>query len=170
MENSVAVFNLNQPMVCGSTEAESKVYTKHKGSSGHTWYWCDSEHVYVDGHKNGFAGREIQLPMVDGTTEAVTGLWSSNSEAFETDTGVTVDHSYPISYMIGRLDKSAAGKFQTYNFAEVIDQGEVNSTWQEILDLARRLDKEHGGGLFCCYKTSGGGSAGMVYHPKKRKN
>jgi hypothetical protein len=93
-----------RPMTCGSAEAESRKYHKHVGKSGKIWLIADqpnsADHIYVEGGPNsdGFGGRELTFPLVDGTEIKLRGPWHSNGQAFVDDTGLSeiLDKYYTI--------------------------------------------------------------------------
>lgn len=84
-------------MICGSAEAEERVYQKVVGKNG-VWLIAvqpnAADNVYLhdpeDTDSHGFAGRTIKFPLKDGSTYKAKGPWHSNSNALFIDTGVDV--------------------------------------------------------------------------------
>ena len=95
-------------MICGSAEAEANKYHVYAGRDGKRWLVADrddcGDFVYVEGGPNseGFAGRTINFPLVDGTELALKGPWHTNPEALFAATGVDVRDCHKTFGVISR--------------------------------------------------------------------
>jgi hypothetical protein len=101
-----------QPMRCGSREAEIRKYHKYVGKSGKVWLVADqpnaAANVYVEGGPNsdGFAGRTLTFPLVDGSEIKLKGPWHANSESLFADTGIDVRDCHYTFVVISRRRES----------------------------------------------------------------
>ncbi len=84
----------SMPMTCASSEAESKKYNYVVGKSGCIWLYAvqdnSADNIYVSGGKNsdGFAGRTLTFPLIDGKELKLAGPWHANSHDLFKDTGI----------------------------------------------------------------------------------
>ncbi len=84
-------------MICGSAEAEKRVYRKVECKRG-VWLVAiqpnAAENVYfhnpLDTKSEGFGGRTLSFPLEDGTVYEAKGPWHGNADSLFNDTGVDV--------------------------------------------------------------------------------
>lgn len=97
-------------MVCGSAEAESKVYQKVQSTKGKNTYYVPvngserAGNIYVDPHdpkSEGFAGRVISFPLEDGTVDEVKGPWHTNCDALFEETGLDLRNEHRTFVVLG---------------------------------------------------------------------
>lgn len=157
-----------QPMVCGSAEAESRRYHKHVGKSGKVWLVADQEdvaaNVYVEGGPNsdGFGGRTLTFPLVDGTEIKLKGPWHANSEALFADTGVDV-RDRVFTFVVISRDRKSGENYESI-MVDVLykdDAPQLGSFHRGDL-LAREWAKEIDAPVFLYSQSSGGSSCGQV--------
>ncbi len=95
-----------RPQICASAVAESVKYFVHKGKDGKRWLVGDvpnaAEYVYQEGGPNsqGFGGREIVFPLVEGGELRLKGPWSLGANELFEATGVDVRGTTPAWYAI----------------------------------------------------------------------
>jgi hypothetical protein len=97
------------PMICGSTEAESRKYHKYECSKG-VYLVADQENsadnVYFhnprDTRSEGFGGREITFPLVNGGVYIAKGPWHTNADSLYTATGIDIRDKYATRVVIGK--------------------------------------------------------------------
>lgn len=157
-----------QPMICGSAEAESRRYYKHVGKSGKIWLVADQEdaaaNVYVEGGPNsdGFAGRTLTFPLVDGTEIKLKGPWHANADAMFADTGVDVRDKHRTFVVVSRDRKS--GKNYESIMVDVLyrdDEPQIGS-FHRGDEIARQWAREIGAPVYCYSASAGGSSCGQV--------
>lgn len=157
-----------QPMICGSSEAESRRYHKHTGKSGKVWLVADQEdaaaNVYVEGGpgSDGFGGRTLTFPLVDGTEIKLKGPWHANSDALLADTGIDVRDRSRTFVVISRDRKS--GKNYESIMVDVLyrdDQPQIGS-FHRGDEIARQWARELGVPVLCYSQSSGGSSCGQI--------
>lgn len=101
-----------QPMVCGSSEAESRRYYRYLGKNGRTYLVADQPdagaNVYVEGGPNsdGFGGRTLTFPLVDGGEVKLKGPWHTNSGDLYQQTGVDVRDKHYTFVVVSRRRES----------------------------------------------------------------
>lgn len=101
-----------QPMICGSSEAESRRYYKYLGKNGRTYLVADQPdagaNIYVEGGPNsdGFGGRTLTFPLVEGGEVKLKGPWHTNSEDLFQQTGVDVRDRHYTFVVISRRRES----------------------------------------------------------------
>ncbi len=165
-ENDFVVGRL--PMVCGSAEAESRRYYKHVGKSGKVWLVADqpdaAANVYVEGGPNsdGFGGRTLTFPLVDGTELKLKGPWHANSDSLFHDTGIDVRDKHYTFVVISRGRES--GEHYESVMVDVLykdDRPRLGSFHRGDL-LAREWAQKLGTPVFLYSRSSGGSSCGQV--------
>jgi hypothetical protein len=88
-------------MICGSEEAEKRVYRKVECKRG-VWLVAvqpnAAENVYFhnprDTKSQGFGGRTLSFPLEDGTVYEAKGPWHGNADSLFNDTGVDVRNTH----------------------------------------------------------------------------
>lgn len=157
-----------QPMVCGSSEAESRKYHKHIGKSGKIWLVADqgdaAANVYVEDGPNsdGFGGRTLTFPLVDGTEVKLKGPWHANSESLFQDTGVDVRDKHYTFVVISR--KRESGEFYESIMVDVLyrDDAPQLGSFHRGDVLARQWAREVNAPVFLYSQSKGGSSCGQV--------
>lgn len=157
-----------QPMICGSAEAESRKYHKYLGKNGRTYLVADQPdagaNIYVEGGPNsdGFGGRTLTFPLVDGGEVKLKGPWHTNSGDLFANTGVDVRDRHYTFVVISRRRES--GKNYESIMVDVLykdDEPQLGSFHRGDL-LARQWAKETGAPVFLYSQSSGGSSCGQV--------
>lgn len=156
------------PMICGSAEAESRRYHKYIGKSGKIWLVADQEdaaaNVYVEGGPNsdGFAGRTLTFPLVDGSEIKLKGPWHTNSDSLFQDTGVDVRNRVYTFVVIGR--RVEYGEHYETICADVIfkdDEPQLGS-FHRGDELGRQFARQEGKPVYVVRQSKGGGCYGFV--------
>ena len=157
-----------QPMICGSAEAESRKYHKYVGKSGKVWLVADqpdaAANIYVEGGPNsdGFAGRTLTFPLVDGTEIKLKGPWHANSQLLFQDTGIDVRNRHYTFVVISRDRKP--GKNYESIMVDVLyrDEEPQLGSFHRGDVLARQWTRELGVPVYCYSQSKGGSSCGQV--------
>lgn len=156
------------PMVCGSAEAESRKYHKYLGKNGRTYLVADQPdagaNVYVEGGPNsdGFGGRTLTFPLVEGGEIKLKGPWHTNSDDLFANTGIDVRDRHYTFVVISRDRKS--GKNYESIMVDVLyrdDEPRLGS-FHRGDELARQWARELGGPVYLYSQSSGGSSCGQV--------
>lgn len=169
-----------RPQICGSSMAESVKYFVHKGKSGKRYLVGDvpeaADYVYMEGgpNSNGFGGREITFPLVEGGELVLKGPWKiSSSELFEA-TGVDVRGTMPASYVIAITRENRKSPVAPWISNMVMvgvlfeDDRAYSPRERRALGMeqphtiARRFADELGHSVQIHYETISGGSTGPV--------
>jgi len=161
----------HRPMICGSAEAESRRYLKVEGKSGTTWLVADqpnaADNVYCDQHdpkSDGFGGRTLTFPLVDGGEYSCRGPWHANSNALFADTGMDVrDKCFTFVVIARRRSYKSKPSYETV-LEDVLYQDldwQIGhfSRWKEI---ARQLWEQGEHELVYYSQSSGGSSNGSI--------
>lgn len=156
------------PMICGSAEAESRKYHKYLGKNGRTYLVADQPdagaNVYVEGGPNsdGFGGRTLTFPLVNGGEIKLKGPWHTNSGDLFANTGVDVRDRHYTFVVISRRRES--GKNYESIMVDVLykdDEAQLGS-FHRGDSLAREWAREIGAPVFLYSQSSGGSSCGQV--------
>lgn len=161
-------------MICGSYEAEKRIYRKVKDKIGHDWYIPvnqenAAENIYINTHdpnSQGFARRIISFTLEDGTIDKVKGPWNTNSNSLYKNTGIDLRNTYYTFCVVGE-DRitNKEGKTEIVN---VIYQDEKfvlgNYDRGDIIvqDIANKLNKK-----VAYYINYNGGSISGFKKPNK---
>lgn len=92
--------------ISASADVESVKYFVHKGKGNVRWLVGDvanaADYVYKEGGpgSQGFAGREITFPLVEGGELKLTGPWKEGPQELFEATGVDVRGTTPARYII----------------------------------------------------------------------
>jgi len=164
-------------MICGSSEAECRVYKKLTGRSGKVWLVAvqdnPADNVYVSGGKGsqGFAGRTLEFELEDGSVERLVGPWHTNSGALFADTGYDVRDKHLTFGVIGlgREYKNGSGGGVTITDVIYQDEDWTIGTSDRIEKIAQKLANELGKTVMKFSKSSGGSSCGQVKPEKVRE-
>lgn len=157
-----------QPMTCGSAEAESRHYHLHVGKSGKRWLVADQEdaaaNVYVEGGPNsdGFGGRTLTFPLVDGSEVKLKGPWHTNSEALYADTGIDVRNQHYTFVVVSR-DRKYGRNFETI-CVDVLycDEAPLLGSFHRGDLLAREWARQLGQPVYIYSQSAGGSHSGQV--------
>lgn len=162
-------------MICGSANAESRVYKQLVGKSGRIWLVAvqpnEADNIYVSGGKNsqGFAGRTLAFKLEDGSTMKLQGPWHSNSAALLADTGYDIRDKYLTFGVIGlgREYGTALG-LHPITIKDVLhkDAQWVLGEYNRITVLAQVAANEIGKAVVYYMKSKGGTSSGFT-EPEK---
>jgi hypothetical protein len=158
-------------MICGSANAEKRVYKKLVGKSGRIWLVAIQENaadnIYVSGgkHSQGFAGRTLTFKVDDGSDISLAGPWHSNSAALLADTGVDVRDKYLTFGVIG-LGREY-GQVQGLHPITIKDVIHVDSQWMlgtydRIDVLAQQHANKLGKAVAYFIKSKGGTTSGFT--------
>lgn len=156
------------PMICGSAEAESRKYHKYLGKNGRTYLVADQPdagaNIYVEGGPNsdGFGGRTLTFPLVDGGEIKLKGPWHTNSGDLFANTGVDVRDQHYTFVVISRGRES--GEHYESIMVDVLykdDEPQLGS-FHRGDSLAREWAREIGAPVFLYSQSSGGSSCGQV--------
>lgn len=167
----------NQPMICGSYEAEIRKYKKIIGKSGNVWLYAiqdnPADNIYVSGDKNsdGFGGRTISFTLEDGTIEKLIGPWSTNADALYANTGVDLRDKYLTFVVIGRSRDTLLIK-NIYKSLMIdvlyIDDKPTIGEFERGEIIAKKLANKLKKTVFC-YSQSSGGSVSSPIEPEESK-
>lgn len=154
--------------ICASAEAQAVKYTVHKDKSGKRWLVGDvpnkAEYVYVEGGPNsdGFGGRVITFPLVEGGELPLKGPWHSNSSDLFKATGIDVRGMSYSMCCIG-LDRRFEGDC-TYVTDVIYMEPEplLGPDRPNVRAIAEAFADELGHSVFLDVRTRGGGSNGSV--------
>lgn len=159
------------PQICASEEAETRRYHMVRGKSGRLWFVADQPdmagNVYVEGGKgsNGFAGRWLTFPLVDGRTVKTKGPWHTNSDALFKDTGIDIRDTY-LTRVIVAKDQGSTGapKWISY-FVDVVyfEEEPQMGHFGRGDEIATKIANELGQPVQCFRSSMGGSSRGPVY-------
>lgn len=157
-----------QPMICGSFEAESRRYYKHLGKDGRMYLVADqpdaAANIYVEGGPNsdGFGGRTLTFPLVDGGEIKLKGPWHTNSEDLFRNTGVDVRDRHYTFVVVSRRRES--GKNYESICADVLyrdDRPQLGSFHRGDV-IAREWARSLNQKVHLYSQSSGGSSSGFV--------
>ena len=117
-----------RPQICASAEAESVKYFVHKGKDGKRWLVGDvrdaGNYVYQEGGpgSQGFGGREITFPLVEGGELKLKGPWSLGAKELLQQTGVDVQGTIPARYIIC-LDRGSRPNYKANWVSDTVFTG-----------------------------------------------
>ena len=165
-------FDIQQPMICGSAEAEEHTYKLLIGKSGEKYLVAvqpnPADNIYVEGGSNsdGFGGRTLEFLLEDGTTIKLRGPWHTNSDDLFRHTGYDIRDKHMTigicalerekNYYRGDLFKGVLHKDRVWVIGE----------YDRIEKMAQAFSNKHGKTVFYAMKSQGGGSAGSC-QPKE---
>jgi hypothetical protein len=169
-----------QPMRCGSAEAEERRYHKHIGKSGKIWLVADEEgaaaHVYVEGGPNsdGFGGRTLTFPLVDGTEVKLKGPWHANSDAMFADTGIDVRNQHFTSVCISE-GVEYGRNYETICRGALYRDENVLGSFHRPDEIAREWARKLGHRVYMAAQSDGGGhycfiEPDAVFYWEKKSN
>lgn len=155
-------------MFSASADAESGVYKLVTGKGGRRWLYNDEKfnagaNIYVEGRKGsqGFAGRTIRFPLLDGGFVELTGPWASNSVSLFEETGVDLRERHATWGCIGlrrehRNERTA--------ICDIIwfDKEPIEGSFNRVEELAIELSNSRGEPLYYYSMSHGGSSCGPV--------
>lgn len=170
------LFNSNQRMICGQSNAMSRKYHLYKGKSGNRWLVADQpnagDNVYVEGSPNsdGFGGAILTFDLVLGGKLELKGPWHSNSDALFADTGIDVRNKFlTFGIVAQKRENGPKGMLFNWYYDDIIHRDEEPTIghYDRIERIANAWTKEHGKTCFYQFLTQGGGSAGSTRLEKK---
>lgn len=167
MANTVEFSIHNRGMVCGSSEAESRMYKMFVGKSGKRWLVAIqanlADNIYVQGDKNsdGFAGRTLDFRLETGETVSLKGPWHSSAEALFNDTGYDVRNK---CLTMGIVAEDVEPKFPTSFYSGVIhlDNEWTLGHYDRIQDIAQEAANRLKKPVAYAFISTGGGSSSWV--------
>lgn len=165
------LFIPRRGMICGSNDAQARVFEKHVGKSGNTWLVAVQENaaanVYVTNNPanttsrnqgfEGFGGSTLSFPLTDGTVFEAHGPWHTNSDALYEDTGVDVRNRH--------FTWVALGMDRDHIDSATIIRGVVYKDEQPTLGSFNRykeIIKLHPEALVYFMESEGGSSSGAI--------
>lgn len=163
-------------MFSASGDAESHQYKIAVGKSGRRWLYNDENfnagaNVYVEGRKGsqGFAGREIRFPLVEGGHLDLVGPWASNTHSLFTDTGIDLRARHATWGCIG-LRREHHNERTAICDLIWFDKEPAEGAFDRVELLAKQLSDEQKRLLYYYSMSHGGSSCGPinwdVYGPK----
>lgn len=168
----------NEPykMICGSADAEKRVYKKLIGKSGRIWLIAvqdnPADNIYVSANSaenkpgyrgfRGFAGRTLTFELEDGTTLDLQGPWATNSDALFNDTNYDVRDKYLTFGVIGLGRKYEHGMGVTITDVLYRDKDWVIGEFNRVEKIAQKIANELGKTVMKFSKSRGGSSCGQV--------
>jgi len=165
-------FSIYGPMICGSEEAENRIYKVLLGKSGKRWFVANqlnpADNVYVEGGRNsdGFGGRTLNFRTESGEIIALKGPWHSNSKGLYDDTGYDI-RAKSLTQGICALDrKRGYPEPELYIGVLYFDECPVLGEYERIEKLAQTLADEHGKKICYAMKSMGGGVSSWT-NPKQ---
>lgn len=156
------------PMVCGSAEAESRRYHKYFGKNGRTYLVADQPdagaNVYVSGGPNsdGFGGRTLTFPLVEGGEIKLKGPWHTNSGDLFANTGVDVRDRHYTFVVISRGRESGEHYESIMTDVLYVDNEPQLGSFHRGDSLARQWAQHLGVPVYLYSQSSGGSSCGQV--------
>ena len=172
-------------MICGSADAEKRVYKKLIGKSGRIWLVAiqdnPADNIYVSadpvenkpGYKGfrGFAGRILEFTLEDGDVEKLAGPWATNSSALFKDTGYDIRDKYLTFGVIGLGREYKNGCSGGVTITDVLYQDEdwVIGEFNRVEKIAQKLANKLGKTVMKFSKSQGGSSCGQV-KPEEKEN
>lgn len=157
-----------QPMICGSAEAESRRYHKYLGKNGRTYLVADqpdaAANIYVEGGPNsdGFGGRTLTFPLVEGGEVKLKGPWHTNSGDLLINTGIDVRDKHYTFVVVSR--RRETGKNYESICVDVLyrDEAPQLGSFHRGDVIARQWARELGHKVHLYSQSSGGSSSGFV--------
>ena len=162
-------FSISGPTICGSAEAEQRVFNMYVGKSGRRWLVADQENagenIYVEGGPNsdGFGGRTLEFQLKDGAIISLKGPWHSNCDSLFNDTGVDVRNQY-YTFGIISLGKRYTENYLSEIFEDVLfyDESPVLGDFNRIENLAKEFAYKLNRRVYYAQRTRGGGSSQWI--------
>jgi len=158
------------PIICGSQDAEKRRY--RRVDNGKTIYLiadqpnaADNIYKSSPGPSEGFGGRTLSFPLVDGTVIEVQGPWHIGADAFLLNRfpELAVQH-----YTFGVIGLERESTWPKTIIRKVIykDDDWVLGPFQRVQSIAQEKANELGCTVYCYSQSQGGSSCGPV-NPKK---
>ena len=155
-------------MICSSAEAESRKYFLYKSKKGRKWLVADQpnagDNVYVEGGPNseGFAGRTLTFPLVNGEEVSLQGPWHTTSNGLFAATGVDVRDKC-LTFGVISHERKCNSAYET-EMIDVIYQDEkpIIGTFDRVREIAQKIANKLGKAVFCYSESKGGSSCGQV--------
>lgn len=161
-------------MFSASGDAESRAYKLVAGKSGRRWLYNDENfnagaNIYVEGRagSQGFGGRTICFPLIDGGHVALRGPWASNTHSFFTDTGIDLRSRHATWGCIGRRRERHNDRTAICDLI-YFDPKPVEGEFDRVEKLARSMSDQRGELLYFYSMSHDGSSCGPVNWDKHR--
>lgn len=154
-------------MFSGSEEAESRRYHKVCDKRGRVWLYSDQEdaasNIYVEGGpgSDGFGGREITFPLVDGGEVKLRGPWHTNSGALMTATGVDLRDRH-LTLVVVALERVEIWPKTVLRGVIYRDDKPVLGRFDRGDEIAQRIADELNVSVYCYQQSKGGSTSGLV--------
>jgi hypothetical protein len=165
----------NGQMISAKGEVANRTWDKYIGKSGKIWLHPHDEPensmVIVQGEpgSRGFGGSEMRFRLTDGTELMLKGPWSSNHDAFFTETGIDRRACYRSWGCVGRhrgFHPNPAGYDSRTVICDLLwfdPEGGAVGTYDRVREKAAQLAFERNEVLFYSVSTYGGGSSGPIF-------
>lgn len=162
-------------MFSASADAEDGSYKFIVGKSGRRWLYNDEKfnagaNIYVEGRKGsqGFAGRTIRFPLLDGSFVELTGPWASNSDSLFKDTNIDLRARHATWGCIGRR-REHHNELTAVCDLIWFDLAPVEGEFDRVEKLATSLSNERSDVLYFYSMSHGGSTCGPVNYNKFKK-
>jgi len=159
-----------ESMICGSAEAENKVYKKVVGDSGSVWLIPQNDspgegvHVHNpnDRDSQGYGGRTLEFLLTDGTVYKAAGPWHSNSDALYCDTGIDLRDKHR-TFVVISLGRGLDGGVIILEDVIYIDDAPKVGEFKRGDKLAQELADKLNRPVIRYSRSRGGSSCGPEY-------
>ena len=168
-----------QTMKCSSHEAEIRKYRWFKGKSGARWLVADQpnegDNVYVEemnpngGHGfQGFGGRTLTFPLINGGEIKLKAPWMSNSNALFNDTGHDVRNKH-LTFVVIAKKRDTIGPHYNTRLSGILykDDNWTIGLFDRGKHRAQMLANKLGHSIYLYSESQGGSSCGPVDPDKK---
>lgn len=149
---------------------ENPLYTCYRDKKDKNLLWCvrhntdnPADHIYVgypyDTGSEGYAGRWLVFPTIDGTTVTLQGPWHSNSDALFEHTGIDVRNQHYVQLVVG-LSRDQGPSYRTTIKDIVYYEPPGINAFNVYKSVLRQLYEKYHRPLYYWHGGSGGSTYG----------
>lgn len=154
-----------------------EVFERHVGKSGTTWIIPPAGRKFraTDIHcrdekdprrSEGYGGRTLEFPLVDGSVCALQGPWHSNADSLFEDTGIDLREQHQTWVVVARRQEHRRHMARAYLDIVHVDPEPVEGHFDRGQHLAEKLADELCEPLTVYRESRGGASMGGYIPPK----